>query len=87
MIVFGLIVSLIGMGTVLFALVLLMGIIKALGHLAALAGEAAPPEERKRKRILRKPAVAPPETVAAKDQDEVIAVVIAAALAACVRDS
>ena len=88
MIVFGLSVSLIGMGTVLFALVLLMGIIKVLGHIAAVAGEAAPPpERRKRKRIPREPAVVSLETVAAKDQQEEIAVVIAAALEACLRES
>lgn len=92
MFVFGLTVSLIGMGTVLCALVLLMGIIKALGRFAALAGKDTPPELGKRRRTHRKPAAETRkpvtkirETVEGLRGDE-IEVVIAAALAAYLRE-
>jgi len=90
--VFGLTVSLIGMGTVLFALVLLMGLIKTLGRFAALAGKDTPPEVGKRRRNHRKPAaetrepVAKVQVAAEVQRGDEIEVVIAAALAACLQE-
>ena len=85
MFVFGLTVSLIGMGTVLFALVLLMGLIKALGRFAALAGKDTPPEVGKRRRNHRKPA-AKVQVAAEVQRGDEIEVVIAAALTACLQE-
>jgi sodium pump decarboxylase gamma subunit len=88
LILFGFTVSVIGMGTVLFALVLLMGIIKVLGHFTALTGEAPPVEEKKRRKAPRKSVFTSPATVEnTVEKDEETAVVIAAALAACLRKS
>lgn len=88
MILFGLTVSVIGMGTVLLALVLLMGIIRVLGYFSAFADETRPLEGKKRGKTSLESMVTSRkmvQTVAEKDEE--MAVVIAAALAACLRES
>lgn len=88
LILFGLTISAIGMGTVLFALVLLMGIIRVLGHFTALAGEHTPLEEREKGKPSLKSVVTSRESAGnTAELDEETAVVIAAALAACLRES
>lgn len=88
MILFGFTVSIIGMGTVLLALVLLMGIIKILGYFSAFAGETQPLEEKKRRKTPLKSMVTSRKMVEnVAEKDEEMAVVIAAALAACLRES
>ncbi|HPC02536.1 MAG TPA: OadG family protein [Syntrophales bacterium] len=88
MISFGLTVSVIGMGTVLLALLVLMGVIRVLGHFTALAGEAPPLEKRKRRKSPVTSVVASREPAGDKvEMDEETAVVIAAALTAYLRES
>jgi len=85
---FGLTVSVIGMGTVLLALLVLMGVIRVLGHFTSLAGEAPPLEKRKRRKSPMKSVIASREPAGDKmEMDEETAVVIAAALTAYLRES
>ncbi|HNQ02540.1 MAG TPA: OadG family protein [Syntrophales bacterium] len=70
---FGLTVALIGMGTVFFALVLLVGVIKVQGYLVSLA------ERRKAPRVSAAPAAGSAAMAApAGDEGEVLAVIAAA---------
>lgn len=84
MFIFGLSVSLIGMGTVIFALVLLMGIIKTMSQFAALTERVTVLEKRGRGGPPVLPVAAPPVEA---ENDEEIAAVITAALAAFLRKS
>lgn len=84
MFIFGLSVSLIGMGTVLFALVLLMAVIKAIGIFTAFAEKITVIEG---KGGVEGPSVHVMTPPVQAENDREIAVVIAAALAAFLRKS
>ena len=84
MLAFGLSISLIGMGTVLFALVLLMGVIKALSGIMALTKKSTVFKGNGGEKNLVV-TVATPR--AQMENDEEIIAVIAAALAVALRKS